>query len=102
MLTAAQTREEPSAGHRSPRPPHASLLARCHGFAVAFGDGWPGWVTAVELSDDAEASAKLLVTSGLFRRRTRIVSDTQVASVLPQSRRLILNTAHQPTDPPGS
>ncbi len=67
-------------------------LRECHGFAVVAGARRVGIVDEVVFGKDTTIPEHLLVRSGLFRRRRRLIPVTQIDEILPSRKRVVLRT----------
>ena len=66
-------------------------LRECHGFAVLAGGRRVGVVDEVVFGRDTTLPEHLLVRSGFFTRRRRLIPVTQIAEIVPSRKRVVLH-----------
>ena len=74
----------------TPEQPSECWLARCEGFRVDSEDGRLGSVEAVRVDPRWGEGRVLAVRAGLFGKKLLIVPLTEIRSILPRERRIIL------------
>jgi hypothetical protein len=75
---------------RAPEQPLEYWLAHCEGFSVDSEDGRLGSVDGVRHDPRFGDARVLAVRAGLFGKRLLIVPLTEIRSILPRERRIIL------------